>query len=226
MKNNSIQLGVWTSALSAAFAILWFITFSMQDTFQAVPDWKNLEAYAEAFHISRLTLIYPSLLLALTYIIMLVCIHMIVPEEKKLWSLVALSIGIIYAVMASINYNIQAVAVRQSLAAGETGGIEMFLPDNTHSIYNALANSYVYMAISMVFAGLLFNDGKLEKWIRGLLFVQVISAIGQTGYSMADLSETVFIATSMVWVFGAPAAFILIALWFKNNSKHRNFQEH
>lgn len=215
MKKNEIKLGLWSAILSAAFAIIWFITFNMQDVFQAVPEWENLKDYAEAFYISRLTLIYPSLLLALTYIIMLACAHRVLPEDKKLWSLIALSIGIVYAVMASINYNIQAVSVRQSLAAGEINGIEMFIPDNTHSIYNALANSYVYMAISMFFAGFIFQRGKLEKWIRGLLMVQIISAIGQIGYSMIDISETIFIVTSMIWVIGAPASFILIAIWFK-----------
>ncbi|MDA3942906.1 MAG: hypothetical protein PF694_05135 [Bacteroidetes bacterium] len=215
MKKNEIKLGLWSAILSGAFAIIWFITFNMQDIFQAVPEWENLKDYAEAFNISRLTLIYPSLLLALTYIIMLACVHRVLPEDKKLWSLIALSIGIVYAVMASINYNIQAVSVRQSLAAGEINGIEMFIPDNTHSIYNALANSYVYMAISMFFSSFIFQRGKLEKWIRGLLMVQIISAIGQIGYSMIDISETIFIVTSMIWVIGAPASFILIAIWFK-----------
>lgn len=217
MKKKEINLGTWTAILSAVFAIIWFVTFNLQDVFQPVPEWKNLQDYAKAYNISRLTLIYPSLLLALTYIIMLSCLHRILPEDKKLWSLIALSIGIVYAVMASINYNIQAVSVRQSLAAGETDGIAMFIPDNTHSIYNALANAYVYMAISMFFASFAFSTSKLEKWIRGLLMVQIISAIGQTTYSMMDTSETLFILTSMIWVIGAPVSFILLAVWFRRH---------
>jgi hypothetical protein len=215
IKNAEFKTGIWAAVLSAVFAILWFITFNMQDVFQSVPEWNNLEAYAKAFNISRLTLIYPSMFLALTYVIMLAALHRVLPEEKKLWSLIALSVGIIYAVMASINYNIQAVSVRQSLSAGETNGLELFIPDNKHSIYNALANSYVYMAISMFFAGFIFRKGKLEKWINGLLLVQIVSAIGQITYSMIGTSETVFILTSMIWVIGAPTSFILIAFWFK-----------
>lgn len=222
MKNTmEIKLGKWTAALSAIFAIVWFITFNMQDVFQAVPNWTDLKAYAEAYHISRLTLIYPSMFLAITYIIMLVCIHRVLPEDKKLWSLIAISIGIIYSVMASTNYNIQAVSVRQSLIAGEVNGLEMFVPDNPHSIYTALANSYVYMAISMFFTGFIFGQNKLGKWIKALLLIQIFSAIGQIAYSMFDVSEIVFIATSMVWVLGAPASFILIAIWF-NKLKYNN----
>lgn len=201
--------------LSALMAILWFITFNMQDYFRAVPEWTDLEAYAGAYHISRLTLIYPSLLLAVTYVIMLSCLHRVVAEERKVWSLAALSIGIIYAVMAGINYNIQAVAVRLSLAAGETGGIAMFIPDNPHSVFTALANSYVYMGISMFLAAFVFGRGRLEGWIRGLLLVQAVSAAGQAGYSMFDWPEALFIGTSMVWVAGAPAAFILMGFWFR-----------
>ncbi|MCF8236186.1 MAG: hypothetical protein K9G67_14430 [Bacteroidales bacterium] len=217
------KLGFWVALLSALFAVIWFVTFNMQDVFQSVPDWKNLQAYAKTFHISRLTYIYPSLLLAITYLIMLAAIHRIVPEEKKIWSLAALAIGIIYAAMASINYNIQAVAVRTSLATNETGGIEMFLPDNNHSIFTALANSYIYMSLSLFLLGFAFKTGKKEKWIRWLLFAQLISAVGQTAYSMFDASDALFIASSMVWVIGAPAAFVLIALWFRKNTYNSNF---
>lgn len=215
MNTPEAKLGFGASILSAVFSIVWFITYSLRDVFQAVPNWQDLKAYAVAFHMVRLTYVYPSLLLAITYIIVLACIHRVVSEEKKIWSLIALSIGILYSVMASINYNIQAVAVRLSLAAGETNGIEMFIPDNLNSIFNALANSYVYMALSMFFVGFVFSKGILERWIKGLLLVQIITAVGQVGYSMFDMGSGIFIATSMVWVVGAPVVFIMMALFFK-----------
>ena len=216
MKNKKYRLGFWSAILSAVFAILWFITFSLKDSIYAVPNWQNLQAYADSFSMLRFLYIYPSLLLPLSYLILMVVLHLTVSENKKLWSLIALVIGIIYATMASINYNIQAVAVRLSLAAGETRGIEMFIPDNPNSIFNALANSYVYLAISMFFTGFIFSKYKnVGKWLRFLLFAQLITAVGQIGYSMFGLNESIFIATSMVWVIGAPAAFILLAIWFK-----------
>ncbi len=224
MNKNEIKLGAWSAALSAFFAVTWFITFNMKDALVKLPHWKNIEAYAEAFDILRMTYIYPSLLLAITYIIMLACLHRFIDNDKKLWSLIALSIGIIYATMASINYNIQAVSVRMTLAAGETAGTQMFLPDNSNSIFNALANSYIYMALSSFFAGFIFKEGKLEKWIRWLLFAQILTVIGQVAHTMFDASMTLFIATSMVWVIGSPATFILIAIWFHKNTKEATNQ--
>lgn len=212
--HNEFTIGKWAAYVSALFAVCWFVTFNMQDVFQAVPHWKDMEAYASSFQIVRLTLIYPSLLLALSYMLLMVCLYRLVSEEKKLWALFALCLGVLYATMASINYNIQAVSVRASLAVGETGGIQMFIPDNPNSIYTALANSYVYMSLSMFFAGLAFTNRGRERWIRWLLMAQLVSAVGQTGYSMCNLPESVFIATSMVWVIGAPLAFILMGRWF------------
>lgn len=214
MKNTVRKLGFWSGILSAIFSVLWFVTFNMKDAFATVPDWRNLETYAETFRMVRFSLVYPSLLLAVSYIVLMACVHRFASEEAKIWSLIALSVGILYATMASINYNIQAVAVRLSLQAGETAGIEMWIPDNLNGIFNALANSYVYMAISMIFAGFVFQGGPLERWIRGLFLAQVITAVGQIGHSMFDWSMNVFIASSMVWVIGSPIAFVLLALLF------------
>lgn len=218
MKSATHRLGFWSGILSAIFSVLWFITFSMQDVFAQVPPWQNLEAYAEAYSIARLTLIYPSLLLALTYLVLIVAVHRTTAEEDKVWSLAALAVGVLYATMGSINYNIQAVAVRQSLAAGEVGGVEMWIPDNPHSIYTALSNCYGYMAISMVLAGFAIRGGGLARWVRTLFFAQAITAIGQFGWTMADLPMPIFIATSMIWVIGAPAAFIMLAVLFRRRA--------
>jgi hypothetical protein len=78
------------------------------------------------------------------------------------------------------------------------------------------------MAISMFFAGFIFNRDNLGNWIRILLFIQIISAIGQVGYSMFGLAESIFIVTSMVWVIGAPASFILIAIWLNKLKMESN----
>lgn len=210
-------LGIGSALLSAAAAIAWFVTFVLQDVIGPVPDWQVLDEYALALtseSSARLLYIYPSLILAMTFVIMLVCVHQRTREDHRVWSLTALAIGLVYASVATINYNIQAVAVRASLAVGQTAGIEMFLPDNPNSIFGALANSYVYMSLAMVALGFAFQPIGLGRIIRWLLFAQVLTAAGQLGATMFGLAEGVFIATSFIWVIGAPAAFALIAIDF------------
>jgi hypothetical protein len=153
-------------------------------------------------------------LLPLTFLILIACLHYSIPPEKRIWSLTALSFGILYAALASVNYNIQAVAVRLSLAAGETGGIELFVPDNPHSIFTALSNSYAYMALAMFVVGFIFKNKGIQGWVRWIFFAQILTAVGQVGWTMFDLSTNIFIATSMIWVIGAPLSFILLGILF------------
>lgn len=219
MNKTTKRLGVWAGFLSAIMSIFWFITFQLKDVLGSVPDWHHLEAYAEAFTPARVLYIYPSLILAITFLVLVACLHQVTSKEKQIWTLIGLSLGIVYAVMASSNYNIQAAAVVPSLNNGQINGIAMFVPDNSLSVFNALANSYVYMALSMAAIGFVFQGKRLQSWIRWILFAQILTAIGQVGYSMFGLPTGIFIATSMVWVLGAPVAFILMALWFARASQ-------
>lgn len=214
MTRTEQQLGYWAAVLSALSSVMWFVTFALKDVIHSVPDWHELSAYAESFSITRMTYIYPSLILALTYLVVLAVLYRRVPDNRRIWALLALLIGVIYSAMATINYNLQAVAVRTSLAAGEIDGIELFLPDNPNSVFTALANSYVYMAISMVFAAFAFPAER--RMIRIVLLLQVITAVGQIGNSMFGLPDALFYATSMLWVLGAPAFFLLFARWIRH----------
>lgn len=208
------RLGFWSAILSAACSLLWFAAFSLQGMFLAVPDWRDLSAYAAAFTPLQQLSLYPSLVLAVTFVVLIACIHHVAPEDKQIWSLIGLASGIVYSTMATINYNIQVVAVRQSLLRGETAGLTMFLPDNPSSVFTALANSYLYMALAMVFTAPVFSGGRLERSVRWLFFAQGLTALAQIGWSMFDLSTAVFFAVSLVWVIGAPIAFVLLAVLF------------
>lgn len=208
------RVGVTAGIAAAVLSILWFVTFQAKDAIAPVPDWRDVEAYAAALSPWRALYIYPSLLLAVAYLALLAAVHVRVEGPRRMWSLLAMAIGIVYATMASINYTIQAVAVRWSVAAGETAGIEMFLPDNTSSVFGALSMSYVYMALSMAALALVFRHGRLERVIRWLLLAQLVSAVGQTASTMFGAGDLVLIATGLVWVVGAPIAFVLMARWF------------
>ncbi|MFO7547039.1 MAG: hypothetical protein R6W77_16225 [Trueperaceae bacterium] len=210
------RVGVASGIAAAILSVAWFVTFQAKDAIAPIPDWSDVEAYAVALSPWRMLYIYPSLLLALAYLALLSAVHVQVQGPRRVWSLFALAVGIVYATMASVNYTIQAVGVRWSLAAGETTGMEMFLPDNPHSIFGALSTSYVYMALSMAALAFVFREGPLERVIRWVLIAQLVSAVGQTASSMFGAGDGVLIATGLVWVVGAPVAFFLIARWFSH----------
>ncbi|HDS28927.1 MAG TPA: hypothetical protein ENN96_00415 [Candidatus Acetothermia bacterium] len=224
MSRATAKVGIWSASLSAVLSILWFITYQLRDVIASVPPWQDTGAYAEAFSKLRILYVYPSMLLVFTFIALMACIYLRTKNEKQVWALVALCIAILYGAMASINYNIQAASVAPSLQAGWTAGIQMLLPDNPASLFTALGNSYVYMAVAMVAASLALGASSLERWIKWLFGAQIATAIGQAGWSMFGLPEAVLIATGLVWVIGAPIAFILLALLFRQESAVRQTQ--
>ena len=207
-------LGFWSAILSAISSIGWPITMGIQNAISPIP----VGISAEAFRPIHMLKLYPSLLLALAFIVLMVCIHLYAPEEKKVWSLIALAIGVVYATMATINYQIQLVSVQHNLLSGESAGMEMFVQSNFRSVFTALATSYVYMCVAMVFAAPVFGGGRIERWIRWIFLAMAPVALAQLAWSVFDLSPWV-ISVGAIWVVGAPIAFTLLAVLFKRSGR-------
>jgi len=206
------RLGSSSAILTGVFSLGWAISyFGIQQVVAPMPPWRGAAAYAAEFRPIHLLNLYPSLPLAVTFVVLMACVHVYAPAEKKVWSLSALAIAILYATMASINYNIQLVAVRQSLQAGETEGLAMLTMANPHSVFVALANSYVYMCLAMLFAAPVFERGTLERWIRRLLLAAGLFAPFQIAWSLFDLSPLVIAVPFPLWLVGTPGACALLA---------------
>jgi hypothetical protein len=75
------------------------------------------------------------------------------------------------------------------------------------------------MSLAMAFTGFVFAGTRLEAWIRGLFLVQILSAAGQVGTSMFDLSPVVLYGTGLIWALGAPVAFVLLAILFRRSKQ-------
>jgi hypothetical protein len=213
-KKPANKPGFWSAILTAILSGAWFIVFTLQQAVAPFPQWRGAEAYIPAFTPMHLLAYYPSIVLPPVFLVLLACIHVYAGTERKVWSLSALAIGVLYATMASINYNIQLVSVRPSLLSGETEGLAMFLQANPHSIVPALANSYAYMALAMLCAAFVFGEGRLERWIRGLLLMAGFTAPLMFAYTLFDLNITVLVLSVVPWLLGAVGATALLAVLF------------
>lgn len=207
------QVGFWAAVLTAIFSAGWLITLIVQSIVAPIPKWRGAEAYVHDFSRMQQLPLYPSLLLAPAFVVLLACIHLGASREKKVWSLSALAIGVIYATMATINYSIQLVSVRLSLLHGESSGVAMFAQANPHSITAALGNSYVYMSVAMFFAAFVFGRGRPERRIRWLLIVAGLAAPLQLAWSLFDVD--VIAISILPWTIGAVGATSLLALRFR-----------
>ena len=83
------KLGFWSAAASALFSIIWFITFQLQDVIAPISEWSQIEQYAAEFSPLRILLVYPSLLLPISFLALVACLHYSIPAENRVWTLIA-----------------------------------------------------------------------------------------------------------------------------------------
>lgn len=213
--NTVARVGFWSALLSAICAVGWGLAMIVQTVASPPAPWTGAADYVSAFEGIQLLNLYFALPLASAFTVLMVSIHVYAAPDKKVWSMIGLAFTIIYATMASINYLIQLISVRQSALAGETDGLAMFAGGNPHAIFYALAQSYAYMSLAMLFAAWVFGRQGLEGWIRRLFIIVGLIAPVQFAYGLFDLSFAIVIVGSGVWTVGAPAALVLLAVLFR-----------
>ncbi len=148
-------------------------------------------------------------------------LHQAAPAEKKLFSRASLVLIVIFAALTSINRYVALTVVRQSLAAGNTDGLQWFLPYGWPSVMLAiemLAWGFFFglacLCLAPVFAG-----GRLEKAIRWTLVVMgicsLLSAMGPV-LGADDLGFNPFtMAGALAWGPGLTATVFMIVVWFR-----------
>ena len=216
------QLGFWSAVLATVFAIgyglaaiVLIIVSASTPTTTAAPGWQGVEAYIASFQPIQMLPLIPSLLLAPTFVVLMVCIHAYAPNAKKIWSQVGLAFAIIYATMACVNYIVQLTVVRLSILNGEIDGLAMFVMGNPHSIFWAFMADYVFMNLAMLFAAPVFGGGKLERWIRWLFLANGASAVITILGIVVD-SPMIFLLGSLVpWCIIFSLATVLVAALFR-----------
>lgn len=123
---------------------------------------------------------YPALLLALSFMVLVACIYHTARAEQKLWSRLGLSFATIAAAVLTANYFIQLAVVQPSLLAGETAGLAPFVMYNPHGILLALEDlGYLIMGVAFVFTGLaVAGRGRLDRAARWLFLVGGLATVG------------------------------------------------
>lgn len=218
---NLYIVGFITSMLVTLSVILLFAATVYLRVIKPDPvfTWTNIEDYAKIYTSDRVLDLIPSMLLAITFVPFAACIYLTAPKSKKIFGLISLAFGIIYSVIDIINYTIQLLVVNPSMIMKYTDGIEMFAMARPNSAYLALMTSYVYMVISMVFMAPVFGKEKIEKWIKNLLYLNIVFVIiGVFGMVINKGYITIF-GSLLPWCIVFPASLILITSTFYKKLK-------
>lgn len=218
------QLGFW-SAVLAAIVELWFsIAFGFYQPILYAP-WPGIQAYADNFKVEPFfAWIIPCFLLTICFLTMIVCLHTLTSEEKKIWSLLALVFAIAYATIISALYYIQAVVVSYNLTNHSTDGLILWLFASPHpnSFPGALEGiGYLFMCLSLISASRLFSGNKLSKWIkRSFLFSGLTGLVIFTNplFPLPIIIVLIVASANAIILFGALS---LTSIWFKQSIRER-----
>ncbi|MBI5031408.1 MAG: hypothetical protein HZB51_12840 [Chloroflexi bacterium] len=215
------QVGFWSAALatlcSVGYGIALIITmiYMSATATSTSPGWRGIEAFVASFQPIQMLSLIPSLLLAPTFVVLMISLHYYASSDKKIWSHLGIAFALIYAVMASINYIVQLTVVRLSIVNKETDGLAMFVIGNPHSIFWALASCYIFMNLAMLFVAPIFYGGRLERWIRWLFIANGASVVVSIFGVVID-SPAIYLLVSLVsWCIIFSFATALVAVLFK-----------
>jgi len=215
------RIGFWSAVLATLFSAGYGITLivmmiSMLATVTETPSgWRGMESFVASFQPIQMLPLIPSLLLAPTFIVLMVSVHYYAAPDRKIWSHLGIAFALVYAVMATINYVTQLTVVRLSILNKETEGLAMFVMGNSHSIFWALASAYAFMNLAMLFDAPVFDGGKLERSIRWLFFANGATVV-VTIFGVVVDSPPVYLLGSLVpWCVIFSLATALLAMLFR-----------
>ncbi len=168
---------------------------------------------------------YPGLLVALLFVVLVACVHRRASDETRLWSLIALSFAIAGSTLIAVDYFVQLAVVQPSLLKGETDGLSLWSQYNAHGLFIALEDlGYLLMSVAFVFMAPVFaGRDRLERAVRWLLVAASVLSVGLLAVLSilygSDLEYRYEVAViSIVWLTLIVGG-VLIALVFRRGSR-------
>ncbi len=207
---NSVRtLGLWSALLSSLFSITYVVA--------QLAEWAGLLGSSGGPHSKSTTyglaiLLTPSLLLGISFVVLMVSIHYIADSPKRIWSHVAMVFASMYATLVSIVYYIQLAFVMPRIARGETEDIQLLIFEPFDSfLYAVDVFGYSLMSLSTLFAAAVFKLQGIERWIRWALIAN--------GCLIPFLALQMYypplIWGGSLWGITFPVATLLLAVHFK-----------
>ncbi len=182
-RKSATRLGYWSAVLTAVVAATSFAsgvaTPARSGPFCAsacvTHPYTNVAAFIPVDYIW----LFPTFLLAPIFVVLMASVHTRAADDRKVFSQIALSFAVMYAVVIAIDYFTQFTVVIPSLLSGETAGLSLFTQYDPHGIFVALEGlGYLMMSAAFLFAAAVFSRGRLERAVRWLFVISFTLAIG------------------------------------------------
>lgn len=165
-----------------------------------------------------------SLCIVIPFLLEMLALHYITPDDKKFWSHGALIFTIIYAVFVSANYVVQLATVIPAKLNGVSEQISVLIQTPHSMFWNYDAIGYICMGIATLLAVPVFEKRGFQKWVRiAFLANALVTPLIAFVYFYPDFSETILLI-GLPWVISAPTAMLFLAIMFKKNLEIENIK--
>jgi len=162
------------------------------------------------------TLIYAtSLCIVIPFVLEILALHYVTPDEKKFWSHAAIIFAILYAVFVTANYVVQLATVIPMKLKASIEEIRV-LEQTPHSMFwDFDALGYIFMGLTTFIAIPVFEKHGFQKWVRISFIANALATpLIAFVYFYPEFSEKLLIL-GFPWGITAPLAMLMLAIMFK-----------
>jgi hypothetical protein len=193
------RFGVWTAVGAAAAGTGYAVAQVLQILGALTDPWDRILIFAT------------SLALAPAFVLAVAATHVSAPPQRRMWSLGALALAILYAADVSLVYVVQLGAVIPHDLHGEGSAVALAACCSEHMPATAIdLLGYTYMSFSMLLLAPVFAGNPTTRWLRWVLVANgFLGAI-----IFAELVWPWLIYAASPWLVTFPAAMVLLARQF------------
>ena len=192
------QIGFWSAILTT----VWILVFNLA------------LILGVAGAPTRLVAVGASLLLALSFVVLMSSVHNCAPREKRVWSQIGLSFAVLYAALLIWNYYLQLTVVRANPQLYSWLTME-FTQDT--AFWSLETIGYTLMSLAALFALPTLARGRVGLAIRWCFAANAVFAIlGSAAYVLSGNPLHLLVMASLgVWAIVFPIGTALLAVMFK-----------
>jgi len=158
-----------------------------------------------------------SLCIVIPFLLEMLALHYVTPNDKKYWSHAALIFTIIYSVFVTANYVVQLATVIPMTLKGASNQISILIQTPHSLFWDFDAIGYISMGLATLLAVPVFEKQGFQRWVRiSFLANALVTPLIAFVYFYPEFSERLLLL-GVPWVITAPMAMLLLAIMFKKN---------
>lgn len=195
------RLGYWSAILTAIFCVLFTAASVLTEARLLSAPWDVILPIA------------PSLLLAPSFLVMMVCVNAVVSRERQIWSQLGIAFACVYVPLCVAAYVVELFVVEPRVLRGATSETALLTLVRGDSVFNAIDGvGYVFMCVATAFTSQAFGKNRLERWIHWLFLANGVLAVP---IFLTYFVNRAFMWGAALWSVTITASAVLLAILFR-----------